>query len=370
MKLSNAVMDTGYHEKETASMQTSTVMLKDMSSKNNSAEQKKILIDISGTDNGISLPIIAALNMVDKIKAKIILVGKNEDIKSIMRNCGRKDCFEKIEILECGEYITNYDDPVFAIKNKKMSNLVVALEYIRENDNTILISASNTGALMAGALLKVGRIKGIHRPALMTLLPTITGKQVVFLDSGANPECRDIYLMQHAKLGQIYYQNLLGTQNPSIALLNIGAEEEKGTATLKETYKLLKENFSNFIGNIEARYILSGEADVIVCDGLMGNIALKSLEGAASVIKNVISGEFKKSVLNKILGLISRPVLTSALKRFNYKEQGGAVLLGIKKPILKVHGSSSIITYEKAIEQAENILKINMIGKIEQQMGS
>jgi glycerol-3-phosphate acyltransferase PlsX len=239
---------------------------------------------------------------------------------------------------------------------------------MRENDNTIFISASNTGALMAGGLLKLGRIKGIHRPALMTLLPTIIGKNVVFLDSGANPEAKDISILQYAKLGEIYAKNLLGIEKPSVALLNIGAEEEKGTPTLKDTYKLLKENVPNFTGNIEARYILNGKVDVIVCDGLMGNIALKSLEGAASVIKKVISAEFKKGLLNNIAGLIAKPVLMSALKKFDYKEHEGAVLLGIKKPVIKVHGSSTSITYEKAIAQADQILKINMIGKIEEEL--
>ncbi|MDD2376300.1 MAG: phosphate acyltransferase PlsX [Clostridia bacterium] len=328
----------------------------------------KILIDIAGADKGIELPIIAAVNMVDKIEGKIILVGKTDDIKLVLNKINKDDYISKFEILDCTEYITNYDEPAFAIKNKKTSNLVIAFEYMRENDNTIFVSASNTGALMAGGLLKLGRIRGIHRPALMTLLPTITGKDVIFLDSGANPEAKDISLVQYAKLGEIYAKNVLGILNPSIALLNIGAEEEKGTPTLKETYKLLKASFPNFTGNIEARYILTGKVDVIVCDGLMGNIAIKSLEGAASVIKNVISTEFKKGLLNKISGLIAKPVLTGALKRFDYKEHEGAVLIGINKPVIKVHGSSSIVTYEKAIVQAQKILKTNMIGKIEQEL--
>ena len=328
----------------------------------------KILIDIAGADNGTQLPILAALNMLGKIEEKIVLVGKTEDIKLVFKNNNKEEYINKFEILDCTEYITNYDEPALSIKTKKTSNLVVAFEYMRENENTIFISASNTGALMAGCLLKIGRIRGIHRPALMTLLPAMTGQDVVFLDSGANPEAKDISLVQYAKLGEIYAQNVLGIPNPSIALLNIGAEEEKGTPTLKETYKLLKEGFPNFKGNIEARYILSGKVDVIVCDGLMGNIALKSLEGAASVIKNVISKEFKKGLLNKIAGLIAKPVLTGALKRFDYKEHEGAVLLGINKPVIKVHGSSSIVTYEKAIIQAGIILKTNMIGKIEEEL--
>lgn len=328
----------------------------------------KILIDISGADKGIEIPIVAAVNMLDKIEEKIVLVGMTEDIKLVLKNINKERYINKFEILDCKEYITNNDEPAFAIKNKKTSNLVVAFEYMKENSEIIFISASNTGALMAGGLLKLGRIKGIHRPALMTLLPAITGKDIVFLDSGANPEAAVISLVQYAKLGEIYAKNLLEITNPSIALLNIGAEEEKGTPTLKETHELLKENYPNFIGNIEARYILSGKADVIVCDGLMGNIALKSLEGSASTLKNVISKEFKKGLINKIKGIIAKPVLMSALKRFDYKEHDGAVLIGITKPVIKVHGSSSIVTYEKAIMQAQKILKTNMIQKIEEEL--
>lgn len=325
----------------------------------------KILIDIAGADKGIELPIFAAAKMVDKIDEDIVLVGKTEDIKNVLTSNNMEDYLDKFEILDCSEYITNNDEPSLAIKNKKTSNLVVAFEYLKKNEDSILISASNTGALMAGGLLKLGRIKGIHRPALLTLLPTETGRDIVFLDSGANPEAKDISLVQYAKLGEIYAKNILGINNPKIALLNIGVEEEKGTPTLKETYKQLKENYPNFIGNMEARYILKGNADVIVCDGLMGNIALKSLEGAASVIKNVISTEFRKGILNKIAGIIAKPILTGALKKFNYKEHDGAVLIGITKPVIKVHGSSSKITYEKAILQAESILKTRMIEQIE-----
>ncbi|MEG1705671.1 MAG: phosphate acyltransferase PlsX [Clostridia bacterium] len=216
--------------------------------------------------------------------------------------------------------------------------------------------------------LNFGRIKGIHRPALMTLLPTITGKNLVFLDSGANPEAKDISIIQYAKLGEIYAKHILNIENPSIALLNIGEEEEKGTPTLKETYKLLKETYPNFTGNIEARYILKGTVDVIVCDGLMGNIALKSLEGTASIIKKVITSEFKKGPLNLIAGLFAKPVLSSALKKFDYKQHDGAVFLGVNKPVIKIHGSSTIVTYEKAIYQAEKLLKANIIGKITEEM--
>lgn len=328
----------------------------------------KILIDVAGADKGLEVPITAAIKMVDKIEETIVLVGRKDDIKSLLSKFNKQEYINKFEILDCLEYITNNDEPAFAIKNKKESNLVVAFEYMKKNKNTVFISASNTGALMAGGLLKLGRIKGIHRPALMSLLPASNGKSIVFLDSGANPEAKSISLLQYAKLGELYAENILNIENPSIGLLNIGAEEEKGTPTLKETYKNLKEKFPNFSGNIEARYILNSNVDVIVCDGLMGNIAIKSLEGTASILKNVITKEFKKTLLNKLIGLIAKPVLNNALKKFDYKRQGGAVLLGVNKPVIKLHGNSSVITYEKAVEQADKILKTDMIGKIKEKL--
>lgn len=328
----------------------------------------KILIDISGSDNGFSMPIKAAITMVNKIEEKIVLVGKKDDIIKEFKEQKKQDLLNKFEILECQEYISNSDEPAFAIKNKKQSNIVVAYNYMKENDEVVLISASSTGALMAGALLKVGRIKGIHRPALITILPTVKDRKVVFLDSGANPEAKEISLIQYAKLGEIYSKLILKVNEPKISLLNIGAEEEKGTPNLKETYKVLKRDFPNFIGNIEARYILNGNTDVIVCDGLMGNIALKSLEGTLSTVKRVISYECKKNVVNMVKGLFLKSILKNGFKNFNYKEYGGAILLGVKKPVIKVHGNSSAVTYEKAIIQASHMLENDIVGRIEREI--
>ncbi len=328
----------------------------------------KILIDVFGSDDDISAPIIATCNMIDKIDSEIILVGKKDDIVSVIEKKYKnksKEIIKKIQILECKDYITNNEEPAWAIKNKKESSIVVAYNYMKTNDNTVFISAGSTGAVMAGALLKIGRIDGIHRPALITILPTITDKKVILLDSGSNPQAKDISILQYAKLGMIYSETVLNVKKPKIALLNIGEEEEKGTPELKETYKMLKENIDNFTGNIEARYILNGDVDVVVCDGLLGNIALKSIEGTAKILKTVISNAFKTSLLNKLKGIIIKSTLTNVLKKYDYKENGGAVLLGVKKPVIKVHGSSNVSTFEKAIIQAQNMLENNIIEKIE-----
>ena len=327
----------------------------------------KILVDISGADKGISTPIKAALKSVNKIESKIVLVGRMDDIKSVIT---KKDDLEKLEILECEDYITNQDEPVNAIKNKKKSNLVVAFNYMKENEDTVLISSSNTGALMAGALLKLGRIAGIHRPALVTLLPTVKdNKKVLLLDSGANPEAKELSLIQYAKLGELYSKYLLNVENPRISLLNIGREEEKGTQDLKDTYVKLKEIYKeDFDGNIESRYILKGFSDVIVCNGIMGNVALKTLEGTAKTLKNVIKESYMKNLYTKFIGFLSKPILNKTLKRYDYKYHEGAVLLGVKKPVIKIHGSSNSTTYCIAINQANNILKSKLIEKIEKEI--
>ena len=324
----------------------------------------KIILDIAGADKGYNIVLNAAINMIDKVSSKIILVGKKEDIENGFKTLDKFEYLDKFEIIECSEYITNNDEPAFAIKNKKESNLVKAFNYMKNEENIAIISASSTGALMAGALLKIGRINKIHRPALMSLLPTKLDKPVVFLDTGANIEAKSISLVQYAVLGEIYAKNVLGIEKPKIGLLNIGAEEEKGSIVLKEVHKILKDTNNNFIGNIEPRYILSGKVDVVVCDGLMGNTAIKYLEGAVVTFKDELKQEFKKSFINKIKALLVKDMLKNVLGKFDYKKLGGAVLLGVKKPVIKVHGNSDSVTYEKAIYQAEKILQEKVIDKV------
>ena len=329
----------------------------------------KILVDIAGADKGLSVPITAVMNLIDKIDIPICLVGKKEDIENELKKIGKEEYIEKISFIECSEYITNNDEPVDAIKHKKESNLVKAFNYLKENNDVVFISSSNTGALMAGGLLKVGRIPGVHRPALITLLPKVNGKDVVFLDSGANPQAKEVSLIQYASLGKIYAKYMLNIDEPKIGLLNIGAEAEKGTPELKDVNKRLTEIYNEeFIGNVEARYILKSEADVIVADGLMGNVAIKSLEGAVSTLKSVMKEEFTSSFINKIKGIIIKNTVKSMMQKFNYKEREGAVLLGIKKPIIKVHGSSNVKTYEKAIIQAKKLLENSVIDKIAEEI--
>ncbi|MCX8074403.1 MAG: phosphate acyltransferase PlsX [Clostridia bacterium] len=331
----------------------------------------EILIDVFGSDENILTPVIAACNMCNKVESNITLVGKKQEILDIMYKKyvnESENIINRIGILDSKDYITNNDEPVWAIKNKKESSIVVAYDYMKTHSNVVFISAGSTGSIMAGALLKLGRIRGIHRPALITILPTLTDKKVILLDSGANPQARDVSILQYAKLGEIYCKTVLNVSDPKIALLNIGEEEEKGTPELKDIYKKLKQSMDNFVGNIEARYILNGDIDVVVCDGLVGNIALKSIEGAAKTLKTAVSNSFKTGIINKLKGLIIKSVLTEKLKKYDYKENGGAVLLGVNEPVIKVHGSSNIATFEKAIIQAQNMLENKIIEKIKENL--
>ena len=324
----------------------------------------EILLDIYGCDDGMKNAIEAALKVADQIKSKITLVGNTVEINEYIKQNYKKNSLEELNpnigILHADSYITNNEEPARAIKTRKDSTIVVAYNYMKEKDNTIFVSAGSTGAVMAGGLLKLGRIKGIHRPALCTILPSAGGKQTLFLDSGANPNAKDISILQYALLGKAYAKYVMKKEDIKVALLNIGAEEEKGTPELKEAYKLLKEEIPEFVGNIEPRDVPRGKVDVIVCDGLAGNICLKSLEGAVSVMKSELKQAFKANIFNMILGAMVKPIIKKSLKRYDFREVGGGVLLGVKKPVVKLHGASDIKAFINGIKQADEILNSNI----------
>ena len=327
----------------------------------------EILIDSNGSDNGIDEPIKAIVNSLDKTKVKLTLVGNTEKIIERIADLFPKEkdrILSKINILDAKDEITNFDDPAMAIKTKKESSIVKAYDYMKTTDNTLFISSGSTGAVMAGGLLKLRRMEGMHRPALATVLPTSTGTGVVMLDCGANVSAAGVSLLQYAKMGSIYCKHILNKENIRIGMLNIGTEDKKGSPDLKETYELLKANCPEFIGNIEAREILSGDVDVVVTDGLMGNIALKSIEGTAKTLKKELSYQFKKNIFNKIKAIFAIDVIKAALVKYDYTRYGGAVLLGVKKPVIKIHGNSKAANYEAAIIQGEEILMSNLVEKI------
>lgn len=332
----------------------------------------EILVDVSGGDNGPEEAINGAIIALGNIKSKIKLVGiEDEILKYINSNYKEKEAkkiLAKISILNAMDKITNEDEPAFAIKNKKESSIVKAYDYMKEVDNVAFVSAGSTGAVMAGGLLKLKRIKGVHRPALATLLPTADGRGTLLLDCGANTEAAEISLVQYAEMGRIYASDVLKKQNVKIALLNIGAEETKGSEELKNANKMLKEKYSEFIGNIEAREILTGVADVIVASGLMGNTALKAIEGTAKTVKLALKKAFTKNICTKLKAIVASGLITKALMQYDYTKYGGAVLLGIRKTVIKIHGNARVINYEKAIIQADSILQNRLVDIIENKM--
>lgn len=331
----------------------------------------EILVDANGSDNGIDEAIHGVINSIGKTKAKLTLVGDEKIITEYIKNeylSKAEDVLKKIKILDAKDVITNYDDPAFAIKNKKESSIVKAYDYMKTNDNTLFISAGSTGAVMAGGLLKLKRIESIHRPALATVLPTAKGDGVVLLDCGANVTAGGISLIQFAKMGIVYAKEVLKKDKIKVAMLNIGTEDKKGSPDLKEAYEVLSADCPEFIGNVEAREILSGDCDVVVANGLMGNVALKAVEGTARIMKNALMSEFKKSFVNKLKAVSAVGMIKKSLYKYDYTKYGGAVLLGIKKPVIKIHGNAKAKNYEAAIFQADTILKQDLISRLQEKI--
>lgn len=327
----------------------------------------EILVDVNGSDNGIDGAIRAVIEVKGKVKSRLTLVGDTDKILSFVKEeylSKAPEIIKGLNILDAKDVISNYDDPAFAIKNKKESSIVKAYDYMKEKDDTVFVSAGSTGAVMAGGLLKLRRIDGIRRPALVSVLPTAVGEGVVMLDCGANVTAGNESMLQFAKMGIIYAKEILNKEKIRVGLLNIGTENKKGSPDLKEAYELLEKELPEFVGNVEAREILSGDFDVVVANGLMGNVALKAVEGTAKILKNALMSEFKKNFVNKLKAASAVGIMKKALFKYDYTKYGGAVLLGVKKPVIKIHGNAKQNNYEVAIIQAESVLKKKIVEKV------
>jgi len=331
----------------------------------------KIIVDAMGGDNAPKEVVKGALQIRSDEGIEIVLVGRGEAILTCLEEEGIKSLPKGIEIEYASEVVTMEDDPAMAVRVKKDSSMAVALRLLRDGAGDAIVSAGNTGALLSGATLIVKRIKGIRRAALAPLLPTNNGG-CLLIDCGANTECTPEYLVQFALMGSSYISNLLKKNEPSVALLNIGGESTKGTQLQKDAYKLLmdlKESDQiNFIGNIEARDVLSGAADVVVCDGFSGNILLKAIEGTASFMISGIKGIFLQNTFTKIAAAIVAKPLKDFKKRLDYNEVGGTIFLGVCKPVIKAHGSSSATAFANAIRQAALIARTGIIEDIQDKM--
>lgn len=310
----------------------------------------RIAIDAMGGDNAPGSAVEGAIQAVKEYGVEVYLVGIEAEIHKFMTEEDKSN--EKITIIEASEIIGSDDTPVTAIKQKKDSSMVVGLKQVKEGSCDAFLSAGSTGAFLAGSLLKVGRIKGIDRPALSPLIPTTKGLCMI-IDAGANLDSKPKNLQQFAIMGSIYMEKVMGINNPRVGLLNVGTEEGKGNDLTKQSFELLRQLNVNFIGNIEARDVAEGICDVCVCDGFAGNVLLKTTEGVAQVIFDMLKSILMKNAMTKIAALMLKEGLRTFKKKFDYKEVGGAPFMGIDGIMIKAHGSSDARAIKNAVKQAK-----------------
>ncbi len=320
----------------------------------------RFAIDAMGGDRAPQAVVLGAVEALKELKSdvELVLYGDETSLAECLSKTGYEG--DRIKLVHTTEIIDCDEQPTLAIRKKKDSSMVRALQATAEGEADCFISAGSSGAMLAGATFIVKRIKGVKRPALAPLLPTVKGKPVMILDAGANADCKPVYLQQFALMGKAYMSEVVGVKEPKIGILSNGAEEEKGNELSKAAHVLLKQLPINFIGNVEARDIMSGEADVIVCDGFVGNALLKCTEGTASAIISMLKVELMSGFRTKLGALFAKPAFSRLKKRMDYTEYGGAPLLGINGGIIKAHGSSNANAIKNAIFQAERLIRGNV----------
>lgn len=323
----------------------------------------RIAIDAMGGDNAPEEVVKGSIQARDEYKLDIILSGKETEIKKIVEKHASN--FENIEIINAEDIISNDDKPVSAIRRKKESSLVKALYAVKNKQADAIVSAGSTGALLSGGTLIIGRITGIERPAIGALIPNMHGGFSLLIDSGANVDSKPEFLYDFAIMGDIYLKKAMNISSPRIAIANIGKEKSKGDKLALATYELLENSRLNlnFIGNIEARDILQGKTDIIVCDGFTGNMILKTMEGTVQELMKGLKEELMSSMRSKIGGVLIKPALKNFKSKFDYSEHGGAPLLGVKAPVIKAHGSSDAKAIKNAIRQAKVCCE-NMVSEL------
>lgn len=328
----------------------------------------KIAIDGMGGDNAPKAVIDGVIKAIGEYNdIEFYITGPKDLINEELRKVNYKG--NKITVIDAKEIISTKEHPVMALKKKKDSSLCKALELVKSGECHAVLSAGSTGAFLAGCTLIVGRIKGIKRPALATIMPGKNGAFMI-VDAGANVDCKPEYLIQFAHMGKEYYKGVLNKDNPTIGLVNIGAEKEKGNELTKNTHTLLKKEDSlNFIGNVEPREVSLGDVHVLVCDGFIGNTLLKMYEGTALNLLKIIKEEIVSSGLRgKVGGLLLKPVFNAIKKKFDYAEYGGAPFLGVDGICIKAHGSSDSKAFKSAIGQAKIIHDSKILDKIKEEL--
>ncbi len=324
----------------------------------------KLAIDAMGGDNAPKEIVLGAMKAVETFPdIQIILVGDESRIKETLID------HERISIIHTNEVILGTDEPARAVRRKKNASMVLAARQVADGLADACLSAGNTGALMAAGLFVVGRIAGIDRPALAPTLPTIEGEGFLLLDVGANADAKPEHLLQYAIMGSIYCQKVRGQSSPRVGLLNIGTEEKKGNELTKHAFDLLKTANLNFVGNVEARDLLNGVADVVITDGFTGNMVLKTIEGTAFAMFKMLKSALTGSVKSKLAAAVLKPNLKELKNKLDYSEYGGAALFGLKAPVIKAHGSSNAQALFSAVGQTREMVTNNVVSLIKQSVG-
>ena len=325
----------------------------------------KVVIDTLGGDYAPYEIIKGAVDAQNKYKdLSLVLCGKPEEIENVLG--GLKYDKERTEIVNAPDVITNDDVPTIAIRQKKNSSLAVAFDILKKDDDVAgLVSAGSTGAILTGGFLKIGRVKGVSRPMLCPFLPTKTGGYVLVADCGANMDCKPINLVHFALMANEYYKERFGKENPRVALLSVGTEEHKGNELCHEVYPMLKKLNINFVGNMEARDIMSGNYDVVIADGFAGNVALKATEGALKVALGEVKKSIKSGFWSKVGSIFMLGAFKNLKKRYDFDAYGGSPFIGCKKLIIKSHGSSKARAIEASIDEIVTLKNKNLNGLIE-----
>ena len=330
----------------------------------------KIILDAMGGDNAPEAPVLGAIEAAKQWGSQITLVGRGEEILEVLKKNGIETLPEGLEIANAEEVVDMHDDPANVVRKRKNSSMIVGLRMLSEGQGDAFVSAGSTGALLSGATLVVKRVKGIRRAAMGPAMPNKAGGKTVICDCGANAECTPEFLLQFGLVGTLFAKKNLGVDNPRVGLLNIGTEDSKGTPLQKEAHALLtnahNQGLINFIGNVEGREVLLGGVDVVVCDGFAGNVLLKTIEGTAMFMGSLLKRMFKKNLASKLGYLLCRSGVADLMKMMDYREIGGTQFLGIKKPVIKAHGSSDALAFRNAIRQAEAAAEADFSAELEE----
>ena len=334
----------------------------------------KIILDAMGGDNAPEAPVLGAIEAAKTWGTQITLVGRGEAILEVMKKHGIDTLPEGMEIANADDVVDMHDDPANVVRKRKNSSMIVGLRMLSEGLGDAFISAGSTGALLSGATLVVKRVRGIRRAAMSPAVPNKAGGRTVIVDCGANAECTPEFLLQFGMVGSIYAKKVMGIENPKVGLLNIGTEDTKGTQLQKDAYALLtdahEQGILNFVGNVEGRDVPMGTVDVVVCDGFSGNVLLKSIEGTAMFFGSLMKKMFKKNLLSYLAAALVKKDIDALKKLMDYREIGGTQFLGIKKPVIKAHGSSDALAFRNAVRQAVTAAESDINAELEQALAA